>query len=179
MNNELKLSKVLFDRPTKEFHIRLLARETGLNPNTIINITKRLEKEGILKIKKDKERNIVIIKADVENRIFRLRKRAYNLEKIYHSGVVDYLEDTLSYPTIILFGSYAKSENHEKSDVDFFIIAGEKKKLDLGKYEKILGAEIQLFIHTKNEFERLKKTSPELLNNVLNGIILSGFVEAF
>lgn len=179
MNNESKISKLLFEKPNKEFHIRLLARETGLNPNTIINITQRMQTEGLLKKTKDKEKHLVLIKANTENRRYKLRKRVYNLEKIYDSGLVEFLENELSYPTIILFGSYAKAENHEESDIDLFIISDEKKKPDLNKYEHNLGTEIQLFIHTKQEFEKLKKTNTELLNNVLNGIILSGFLEAF
>ncbi len=179
MDNQSRITNALFEKPAKEFHIRLLARETGLNPNTIINITKRLEKEGLLEIRKDRERNLVIIKANTQNKLFKLRKKAHNLEKIYASGLVDYLENELAYPTIILFGSYAKAENHEKSDIDIFIISTEKKTLDLAKYERSLGAEIQMFIHTKKEFEKLKTTSPELLNNVINGTVLSGFIKAF
>lgn len=179
MNNKEKIMQVLFENPGKEFHIRLLARETKLNPNTIINITKHMEEEGLLIRKKDDERHLVILKAAADNRIFKLRKRMYNLEKIFSSGIVDYLEDVLSYPTIILFGSYAKAENHINSDVDLFIIAEHKKELDLSKYENKLAAEIQVFVHTKEEFKKLKKTNSELMNNVVNGIILSGFLEVF
>lgn len=38
--------KELFRKPDYKFHIRELARITKLNPNTIINLTNRLEKES-------------------------------------------------------------------------------------------------------------------------------------
>jgi predicted nucleotidyltransferase len=179
MNNETKVCAKVFETPGKEFHIRSLARQTGLNPNTIINITNKLEKEGMLKETKDKETNRVLIKADTENKLYRLKKREYNIQKIAKSGLVEFLEEKLAYPTIILFGSYAKAESHEHSDIDLFIITKEKKEPDTTKYARALGANIQLFVHTKSEFDRMKKTSPELINNVLNGVILSGFLEVF
>ena len=48
-NNYNKILRELFNKPTYLFHARELARITGLNPNTITNITNKLEKEGLLK----------------------------------------------------------------------------------------------------------------------------------
>ncbi len=90
---------------------------------------------------------------------------------------MDFLNSELAHPIIVLFGSYAKAENHEKSDIDLFLVADEKKELNLQKFEKLLNAKIHLFLHTKNEFRKLKKTSPELVNNVINGFRLAGYLE--
>jgi len=177
MNNINKLLKIFYEESGREFHIRLLARLTGLNPNTVINISKKLNEQDLIIIKKDKETNKVILRANIGNKIFRLNKQKYNLEKIYKTQIIDYLNDELAYPTVVLFGSYAKAENHKNSDIDLFIISDEKKKLNLYKFEKMLRAEIQVFLHTKNEFTKLKKNSKELINNVINGYVLSGFLE--
>jgi len=93
------------------------------------------------------------------------------------SGVIDALKETLHPYVIILFGSYAKAENTQQSDIDLFIIANTKNHFDISRYEKLLGTSLQLFIHTPKEFEKLKKTSPELINNVINGEVLEGFIE--
>jgi len=106
-----------------------------------------------------------------------VKKKAYNVDQLYGSGLIAYLLEELAYPTIVLFGSYAKGENHESSDIDIFVLADEKKHPDLTKYEKALGAKIQLFLHTREEFTQLKKTNKELINNVLNGIRLEGYLE--
>ncbi|MBU2560726.1 MAG: nucleotidyltransferase domain-containing protein [Nanoarchaeota archaeon] len=179
MNTKEKVMEALFEEPSRKFHIRLLARMTGLNPNTIISITDDLAKEGLLTKQKEKETNLVTIKANPQDTIFKIRKQAYNIEKIHKSGIIKHLEEQLSYPAIILFGSYAKAENHKSSDIDLFIVTEAKKEPDLAAFERRLGAPIQLFIHNKKELKRLVNTNPELMNNVLNGTVLSGFLEVF
>ena len=177
MDNKIKLLAVFFEYPQKEFHIRQLARLTKLHPNTIINITDEFAKEGFIQKTKSNEKPIVIMKANTGNLFFKLRKQAYNIERIYKSGIVEFLNEELAYPTIIIFGSYAKAENHENSDIDIFILADEKKELNFHKFEKLLNAEIQFFLYTKKELQKLKKTNPDLVNNVINGYKLAGYLE--
>ena len=177
MDNKEKILKIIFEEPNKEFHIRLLARLTKMHPNTVITITDELAKENTIFKNSDKERRLTIIKANAQNEFYKLKKLCYNIEKIRRSGLIDYINKELAYPTIILFGSYAKAENHKKSDIDLFIITEQKKPINLKRYEEELSAEIQLFIYTKNEFIDLKKTNPELTNNVINGFKMEGFLE--
>lgn len=178
MDNKEKVMQVLMDDPQKEFHLRLLARLTKLNPNTVISITDELAKEGLAIKEKPKERNIVIIKANTANVQYKLKKQFYNIKKLHESGLIEYLSENFAHPTMILFGSYAKAENFPGSDIDIFIITDEKKKnINLKKYEESLHATIQLFMHTHKEFEKLKKTNPELINNVINGYKLTGYLE--
>ncbi len=177
--NEKKVLSLFFKKPGTTLHIRQIARLTGIHPNTVMTLTDKLAKEGMILKNKSKETNIMIIKANNQNPQFILKKREYNINKIFDSGLVSFLEKKLAYPAIILFGSYAKGENHEKSDIDIFVMTEEKKKPDLKRYEKILCAEIQLFQHVKTEVKNLTKKNPELMNNVINGTKLSGFLEVF
>ena len=55
MNNKEKLLEILFEEPSKQFHIRLLARLAKINPNTVINISNLLLKEGLISKYKDKD----------------------------------------------------------------------------------------------------------------------------
>ena len=74
---------------------------------------------------------------------------------------------------IILFGSAAKGEDLKESDIDLFVLA-EEKKLDLQKYEKLLGRKINILAE-----ESFSKLSKELRNNIINGIILYGYLKVF
>ena len=177
IDNRQKALMNFFESPSKEFHIRQLARITKLHPNTIIKISDELVEEGLIEKAKSREKPLVIMKANTQNLLYKLKKQAYNIEKIHKGGLIDYLDKELAHPTIVLFGSYAKGENHEKSDIDIFILADEKKDLKLDAFEKMLGAQIQIFLHTKKEFQKLKKNSPEFVNNVINGCKLSGYLE--
>ena len=175
INNEKMLE--LFLTKGKQHSVRDVARLLSISPPSASKYLEQYHKEGLLI--REEFKNNLLYSPNTDSRIFKLKKRSYNTLLLVQSGLVAHLEETLSYPTIILFGSYAKGENHEESDIDLFIIADEKQDLKLERYEKTLGAEIQVFLHTPKEFKQLQKSSPELINNVLNGVIISGYVKVF
>ncbi len=84
-----KVLDVFFNAPTHRYYIREIARITGLNPNTILNISNSLEKEKL--IKREKKKHIVELSANIENKEFKELKRISNLKKIYESGLIDLL----------------------------------------------------------------------------------------
>ena len=62
-----------------------------------------------------------------------------NLEKIYGSGIVDFLSNKYNRPkSIILFGSFSKGEDIENSDIDIAVSTNKRLNLDISKYEKII-----------------------------------------
>ena len=162
----------------RKFNVREVARLAKTSPSTASKYLKSAEKQGLLK--KEKNRNLLLFSANMEIQKFRDAKTCENIKKIRTSGLVDYIESELNYPeTIMLFGSYAKGENKKDSDIDLFILSESKKDLNLGKFEKTLHAEIQIFLHNRKDFERMKEGNKELLNNIINGVKLSGFLEVF
>ena len=76
-------------------------------------------------------------------------------------------------PEIILFGSIARGDFHKDSDIDLYIETSSKKEVNLAEFEKKLSRKIQLFRH-KN-IAKIKNNN--LINNIMNGISLNGFVE--
>ena len=93
--------------------------------------------------------------------------------ELYNSGLTNYLWDKLSPRAIILYGSSAKGESLEESDIDLFII-GKERKINLEKFEKELGKKIHLIFE-----DNPKKIPDELKNNLINGIILKGYLKLF
>src|SRR3989338_7441936 len=72
---------------------------------------------------------------------------------------------------IVLFGSAAKGEDTEQSDIDLFVQA-KRKSFDTIKAEKHLERKISLIFESD-----MKKVNKELRNNLANGIVLSGYFE--
>ena len=174
----LVILKYFFEEPNRAFHIRELAKLTKLAPTTVTSYLEYFRKKGLLT--KQKERNYVLYRAETTNQFFKEEKKHYNIIKLKESGLIDFLNEELNYPeTIILFGSYAKAENIKGSDIDLFVLSETKKELNLNKFEKELKAKIQLFIHTKREFNIMKSKNKELLNNIINGVKIQGFLEVF
>jgi len=104
-------------------------------------------------------------------------KLYYNLEKIRNSNLVQDLEKVFDFPVVILFGSYASAMDDANSDVDICIISNIEKEFPTDKYEKILNRKISLHKFTKNLWNRSKKSNTNLINNICNGIVLSGELE--
>jgi predicted nucleotidyltransferase len=177
--DKMEILKHFMEEPNREFHIREMAKITKLTPTTITNHLNEFSKDNL--VTKKRERNLVLFRANPDNVLFKEIKRHYNIKNIIKSGLISYINEERNYPeSIILFGSYAKSENvKDQSDIDLFILSENKKNLNLEKYEKLLKTEIQTFFTTRKEFEEMKKQNKELLNNVLNGIRLHGFLEVF
>jgi len=167
-----------FKEPNKWFHVRELARLKKLNPSTISKYLNKLNKENLV-IKKS-ERNHLLFKANTESEDLKDYKKFFNIRLIKKSGLIEYIKKELHYPDIIiLFGSFAKAENDTDSDIDLFVISNVKKQLNLEKFEKNLGKTIQIFVESPKDFINMQKNNKNLVNNILNGIILTGYIEVF
>lgn len=162
-----KVLEIFFENPSKEFHLRKLSRLLKLSMPTIISTTNVLSKEKL--ITKIKGKVLTKVAANRENIDFVRYKRLYNLEKIYTSGIINYLSNVYNHPkNIILFGSFSRGDDVEGSDIDIAIITKKKLSLNLLKYEKILEKGINI-----HEID-LDGVSKEFKANLANGIVLEG-----
>jgi len=173
MSIKERIKGYFFDNPTSKMRVRQIERKVGVPLPSAIRYTKELEKEGILFSLTIA--NIKVYSADRSSKNYLLDKRLHNIRKVFKSGLIDYLIEKYSNPAIILFGSYSRGEDIESSDIDFYIETPTKKEFSYEKFEKKLNRRIQLFVH-----KEIKKVSnPLLANNIINGIVLNGFVEVF
>ncbi len=168
---KLTIKEFFFFNPTVRLRVREIERRAGCPLPSVIRYTKELESEGILK--SSTLSGVRLYSADRGSDNFIMQKRLHNLESLHDSGMVRHLITELSNPVIVLFGSYSRGEDTENSDIDIYIESA--KKPELKEFEKKLKRRIQLFMH-KNIHEIGNK---ELANNIVNGIILNGFIEVF
>jgi len=168
--NRYRLLKIFLDSPTDSFRLRELSRISGISPASVMNYLKEFGKDEL--IRKYEKRGVPFYEAERDNEDFIFYKKISILYEVNKSGLIDYLWDNLHPETIILYGSYAKGESIDNSDLDIFIV-GKEKKIPLGKFEEILGKEIHLMFE-----ENPKKISKELKNNLINGIVLKGYFNA-
>lgn len=149
--------------------MRELSRNVKLAQVSIISHLKALIKEGL--ITKEKDGIYPSYRANREAECFKLLKMQNMRWRIYQSGLVEYLDQKLKPTCIILFGSAARGEDTEESDLDLFIQAQETE-LILSKYEKLLSRKINILFEPD-----LHQLSKELLNNLINGAILYGYLK--
>ena len=166
------IKEYFFINPTAKLRVRHIERELKLPLPSVIRYTKELEKEEILK--KSKIGNIAFYSADRSSKNFLLEKKLFNIKTLYNSELIDFLITELSNPTIIVFGSYSKGEDIESSDIDLYIETPSKKEIKFEKFEKTVKRKLHVFRHKSiNEIKNIG-----LANNIINGIVLNGFVEA-
>jgi len=164
------------DKPTSRFQLRELARLTHLSTTGVKAALKRLLAEKI--IKTEREKSYLFYKANFDAQEYKWTKKFYNIARIVSSGLLKYVDEELNRPeAITLFGSAARGEDAEKSDIDIFVLSENKKELHLKQFEKKLGKPIALQIFNREEFETAKRKNKEFINNIVNGILLKGHIQ--
>lgn len=174
METKLTILGKFFESPEKLFGIRELSRMLKINHTTIRQNLNKLVKQEILTI--DQSYLYPAYKLVSSRETLNL-KLYYNLEKLRKSGLIEHLEKEFEFPTIILFGSYAKAMDNESSDIDICLISNISKEVHLEKYKSLLNREVSIHHFTKKSFENLKIKNKELFNNICNGIVVSGQLE--
>lgn len=162
-----------FLNPTLKIRVRQLEKKSKLSLPSIIRYCSELEKQGMLK--KTKTDNVIFYSADRISRSYLLEKKLFNIKQLHYSGLIEHIIRELSNPLIIVFGSYSKGEDIENSDIDLYTETLSNKEINLKKYEDKLQRKIQIFRY-KN-IQSVKNI--HLANNIINGILLNGFVEVF
>ncbi|PIN89361.1 hypothetical protein COU60_04380 [Candidatus Pacearchaeota archaeon CG10_big_fil_rev_8_21_14_0_10_34_76] len=171
-----KVLQLFYKFPDKEFSLSDIAKEARVAKANLGVILVSLEAIGLIKI--ERLTKIWRVKSNQENWMFKRAKIVYNLNFIYQSGLVEFLNQSYNNPkAIILFGSFRKGEDTSSSDIDIAIesdVAKDYKVLglrELSDFEKAIGRSIQI-----HEFNR-KFIDDGLFNNIANGIVLMGFLE--
>ena len=122
--NTQQVIRVLCRRPTTKFSMRELAKMAGISAPTASIAIKILEKNGLLKI--DYVGKTAQVAANIENPAFRDLKRAYNFYSIIE--LKNFIIEEFNHPkAVVVFGSYSKGEDMEKSDIDIAIISKNEK----------------------------------------------------
>lgn len=167
--------EVFFANPTKKHYLMGISRTIGLAHTSVKKNLDRLVRLELVTefIEKKGDRKFPIYQANLNNKTFKKYKTIYNLSAVLQSKLIDFIEEKLMPKSIVLFGSYQRGEDIESSDIDLFIEC-KKEELDVSQFEKKLGRKIEL--HFNDNFSSYPK---ELKNNIINGRVLSGFLEGY
>lgn len=173
---ELKFIKFLeffLVNPYKEVYIRELAKKLKISPFATKKYADALVKEGL--ILDEKRANSRYLMANTKNLFYKHSKIAYTIRQLLKSGLLDFLKENISNVTsITLFGSLAKGEDTEESDIDIIII-GKEKHLSLGEFENKLDKDITLHFFSWSEWNKQAKEENPFYYEIINyGIPLHG-----
>lgn len=160
-----KLMNRFFEKPYDEIYLRQLARELKFSPYAVKTYTDILVKESFLA--EERKANLRYFKANTKNLFFKHLKIAFNMHKIEKSGIINFLNKNISgVSSIVLFGSAAKGEDEEKSDIDIVLI-GKEKSISIAEFEKKLKKNINLHIFTWTEWNKQYKNNKAFYFDVI------------
>ena len=171
-----RILEILIKFPEKEFSLSDLAKESRVSKAHMGGLLEELLKIDFIKI--EKLNKIWRIKANQNDPNFMRGKINYNLNLVYQSGIIDFLNEYFKNPkAIVLFGSFRKGEDLSSSDIDLAIETDEVKShnvIELGElteFEKEIKRKIQIHLFNRKDMDI------NVFNNIANGIVLSGFLE--
>ncbi len=164
-----RILQEFFDSPRKSFQIREISRIVKLAHPSVIKHLQVLEKMGF--ILKEKKGVYPAFKANRDSEDFKLLKKQNIVWRIHQCGLLGLLEEKFLPDCIVLFGSCARGEDNEESDIDLFVQAKEED-IKFEKFEKLLKRKINILFEPK-----LKNLSKELLNNIINGQVVYGYLK--
>lgn len=109
-----------------------------------------------------------------------LCERSYKLDKEHHTAIrniVHRIIDKTQPSHISLFGSFARGEWHENSDLDLFIVAEERNRcaewLREASEKNEFKLQIEAFVHTPEEYETmLDEMRPFITQVITEGIVV-------
>ncbi len=175
-SKEGQVIELFFEQPTREWHFEEVLREAKITRSKAVAWLRKLGRERIVRKVKERGR-MPYYTAAYDSPAYRNRKRLFALGKLYESGLLDHLGSLPKAEAVIIFGSFARSDWHEGSDIDVFIY-GSPEGLKIAGYEVKLHRDLQLFIcRTKGELARFGKG---FVRNVIKGNLIKGnldFVE--
>ncbi|MEK6855159.1 MAG: nucleotidyltransferase domain-containing protein [Nanoarchaeota archaeon] len=169
----IKFVEFFIINPYKEVYIRELAKKLKISPFATKKYADVLVKEGL--ILEEKRANLRYLKANVKNLFYKHSKITYSIRHLLKSELIEFLKRNIANLTsITLFGSLAKGEDNEESDIDLLII-GKEKRLNLSEFENKLNKEITLHFFSWSEWNSKAKEDHPFYYEIINhGIPLYG-----
>lgn len=171
-SKESVIMEIFFNNPTKEWHFEELLKDTKIARSKLSVWLRKFIKNKVIKKIKSKSRMPYYI-SNYESIEYKNCKRLFGIRKLYDSGLIDHLSK-LTASTIIIFGSFSRSDWYKGSDIDIFVY-GDIDGLKTSIYETRLEREIQIF-HCSNKKD-MKKYSSALIKNIIKGDIVKGDID--
>ena len=165
------LLKAFFEAPEIEHYTRQLASKYHMSVGTLHRELQKLSASGILKSRKIG--NIKLFSLNKQNPIYEEIKNIISKTE----GVIKFIKDAISgikgIKVVFIYGSFAKGDERQDSDVDIFLIGDsiDDKELviKISSLEKKLFKEVNYTCYTENEYKKEKKKKNSFVLEVMKG----------
>lgn len=161
-----KVLGFLCRNPSRAYFSAEVALQTLLSKGGVNQVLRSLAERGVLKA--EKRGRMIFYQVDAKSPLIRQFKILRNVELL--EPLVRKIKGDCE--RLVLFGSCAVGEDAEESDVDLYVVTGQKEKVRRAIPGVIEGREVQAVLHSPQEFLALDKKEPVLRTELKKGIIL-------
>jgi predicted nucleotidyltransferase len=165
-----------FAFPSLKMGLNEIVKKIKISKSTANKIVKKFEKEGFLII--DEIGRSWQVSNNLGHWYNKSLKICYNLERVYLSGIIEKIKrEYKGIRSIVLFGSYRKGDDSEKSDIDIAVERVGNKKLEIKKFAVIKNFGYRKNVEVNVHLFSRDKVHSHLFSNIINGIVLDGYLE--
>jgi len=166
----VRLLEIFLRNPSREYYLNEIARELDMSSSTVKTYVDALVSDNILFERR--KGNLRIFMLNNENPVVKELKRAYFLSLLIAAGI----DKIVGIGTVAIYGSLAKGEIDERSDIDVLVISTEKINYDpIRVAEDLTGHKIQITQLMPSSWEALKRTNEPFAKSVrMNYILIKG-----
>ena len=170
---QFKVLALFLKNPHIDYYLRETSRILDMDPMTIKRSLDMLVKDKFLI--KFEEKNRILYRANLEDPSLRYLKISYNLSFLQEKKIVEFIINRMkSVTSIMLFGSFAKGENDENSDIDIIVISQSRNK-PTSEIAELLNKDVNLLNFTPSQWSKQSKINRAFyLDVIIDGIVLYG-----
>jgi predicted nucleotidyltransferase len=164
----VKILELLMFDPLSEFHLREIARRTRVSPPYVKKELDQLKKIGL--VKDSAQGNLKLYRINKESPIIEDIKRIFLKTDSLGGLLTKELSDLGKIKFALIYGSFARGDETETSDIDLMIIGeiDEEKLVTLiGNIERKIGREVNYILWTPAEYKNKAKDGHNLILDIL------------
>ena len=167
----VKAIQELVSRPGKAFSVRGLAGSAGISVGASQTALAYMKEKGIAT--KGSVGRSHQYRANLESALCRQWKILFNLNMVEEAGLLKELAERVpGMQSVLLYGSFGRGTNDEKSDVDLLVVALKASKPG---FSPKLGREANISIFSQGQWrEKAKKDKVFYENIIYDSVVLFG-----
>ena len=173
LNAHWKVLRYFCLYPSSELYVNRVAFELGLSTGMCSIVLRDLERIGVMSRRELGRAHYYRL---VDNYMTRALKRYIGLTLIEKSGLVQrIIEEMPDVNSISLYGSFARGDFIEESDIDILIIGNNRSNINFDDVVSEVGHEISVETFSVGKWLRLKEDGdPFYMEVMMNHIVLYG-----
>jgi predicted nucleotidyltransferase len=180
--SRVRILELLLLNPTSEFHLREISRRTLVSAPYVRREMANLMALGL--VLKRSQGNLTLFRLKRDSAIAEELKRIFLKTESFGRFMRDNLEEVGNIRFALIYGSFARGDEVEGSDVDLLIVGDvdERGMLDvMARVEEHTGREVIYIAWTEDEFEEKAREGIPLLEEIADTpvIMIVGDLDEF